>query len=527
MLVSLATAQELTLKEFENQLEESVTKSATTKVKEFLDHPLAVESAYANYIFGTAYLDGKYGFTKDEVRAMQYLETSHELGDSNSTYILGITYTMDSSGPLYNANRGYELLEISAEDGHPVAQALSAICYLDTECANQADPKEMKDWFTEERDVFAPQALATLKVATQLPNAKDKFKDLRNVMFQYSSVLQEGNIEPDFSYIPIWFAKEFGTEQVEWWLEVGALEGHNVARITLAAMCYLEVEKCDNKARAMSLLTTVFESNPDIVSEGVYRGLNLTEDSDYLDLLEVMGFYMVGAVNGELNDMVVLNHIFENGAPPLGISAGDPRGENWYNRLKSTPAQELYNGYRAASIVSKMQDSKGQSPGNFLTPTLTFAKQADILFELALEKQFPEAMVTKAVEYLKSENYSSALSLAEDAAYNKHPHANFLLGVIYYEGLGVTKDANKSFKYAERAAKLGHARAQYMTAKKYFTGDGTVQDYYLAFSWANQASAEIEEAKELRTKFEEVFSEDQLHRARMVSSDLRMSLGSN
>ncbi|MEX0963507.1 MAG: tetratricopeptide repeat protein [Pseudohongiellaceae bacterium] len=64
-------------------------------------------------------------------------------------------------------------------------------------------------------------------------------------------------------------------------------------------------------------------------------------------------------------------------------------------------------------------------------------------------------------------------SLAADAGLDL---AQYNLGILYFTGQGVEKDAAAAFRWTEAAARQGHVAAQYNLGSLYYAGDGTEVD---------------------------------------------------
>jgi uncharacterized protein len=74
--------------------------------------------------------------------------------------------------------------------------------------------------------------------------------------------------------------------------------------------------------------------------------------------------------------------------------------------------------------------------------------------------------------------------------------AQFQLGRIYYNGLGVPQDFVEAMKWFRLAADQGHAEAQNNLGLRYLNGKGVPQDYSEAMKWfrlaADQGNAEAQ-----------------------------------
>lgn len=66
--------------------------------------------------------------------------------------------------------------------------------------------------------------------------------------------------------------------------------------------------------------------------------------------------------------------------------------------------------------------------------------------------------------------------------------AQFLLGVIYYEGENTARDFKEAIRWYQAAAEQGHAEAQYNLGYCYADGQGVGQDMKEAFRWFKKAA---------------------------------------
>ncbi len=85
-------------------------------------------------------------------------------------------------------------------------------------------------------------------------------------------------------------------------------------------------------------------------------------------------------------------------------------------------------------------------------------------------------------------DYQKARYWFEKAAEQGHAHAQFLLGYMYYEGLGVERDYQKTLYWLGRAAEGGDLEAQHTLGKMYFVGEGVERDYQKALYWFEKAA---------------------------------------
>lgn len=93
-----------------------------------------------------------------------------------------------------------------------------------------------------------------------------------------------------------------------------------------------------------------------------------------------------------------------------------------------------------------------------------------------------------------TQNFEKAAFWFREAAQNNIANADYNLGVLYHQGLGVEKDLDRALYWYREAAKLGHAEAQYNLGIAHIEGIGTKYDAPLAAAFfessANQGVIE-------------------------------------
>ena len=92
------------------------------------------------------------------------------------------------------------------------------------------------------------------------------------------------------------------------------------------------------------------------------------------------------------------------------------------------------------------------------------------------------------VKAYQKHDYVTALTLFFTLAEKGHATAQFNLGVMYENGIGVIKDFKKSVGWYRMAAEQGYVKAQFNLALMYEDGKWVKQDYVLAHMWYNLAA---------------------------------------
>ena len=93
-----------------------------------------------------------------------------------------------------------------------------------------------------------------------------------------------------------------------------------------------------------------------------------------------------------------------------------------------------------------------------------------------------------AAAYIRGD-YATAIREWRPLAKQGVADAQYNLGVMYGEGLGVPQDYAKAVGWWRKAADQGHATAQYNLGVAYHNGEGVPQDYAQAHMWYNLAAS--------------------------------------
>lgn len=103
----------------------------------------------------------------------------------------------------------------------------------------------------------------------------------------------------------------------------------------------------------------------------------------------------------------------------------------------------------------------------FFTPFSAYSSDCDDLY----------------LKAMKGEISSSMLDLCKKEAMDGNDKTQLILGYMYQNGVGVTKDEKQAADWYLRSAKAGYAMAQFNIGKMYEDGIGVKQDYKQAFFW--------------------------------------------
>src|SRR5262249_34705445 len=105
------------------------------------------------------------------------------------------------------------------------------------------------------------------------------------------------------------------------------------------------------------------------------------------------------------------------------------------------------------------------------------------------------------------------------------PIAQFELGTMYANGVGIPKDDAQAVIWFRRAAEHGNADAQYTLALRYDNGQGVEKDVSQAVDWYQKAAAQGN--KDARNRLDEAASIIQLCRSTVTRIQDELMLISN
>lgn len=115
-------------------------------------------------------------------------------------------------------------------------------------------------------------------------------------------------------------------------------------------------------------------------------------------------------------------------------------------------------------------------------------------------------------------DYATALKEFRPVAEKGNALAQYLLGLMYYEGRGVPQDYKEAVKWFRKAAEQGDPGAQFSLGLMYADGNGVPKNYISAHMWLNLAGAKgHKEAVKLRDNLEKQMTPSQIAEARRTA----------
>jgi TPR repeat protein len=89
----------------------------------------------------------------------------------------------------------------------------------------------------------------------------------------------------------------------------------------------------------------------------------------------------------------------------------------------------------------------------------------------------------------ENHDYATALKEWRPLAEKGSAAAEFNLGLLYYDGRGVSQDFTEAVQWFERSADQGYAKAQYNLGEMYAVGKGVKRDYVQSYKWLSVCAA--------------------------------------
>ena len=114
-------------------------------------------------------------------------------------------------------------------------------------------------------------------------------------------------------------------------------------------------------------------------------------------------------------------------------------------------------------------------------------KLAAILLAVSFIQQ-AQAGADEGFAAYRQKNYAVAIAEFKEAATKGDAKAQFGLGFMYFEGLGVTQNYPEALKWFRLVAEQGNADGQLSVGLMYADGWGVTQNYPEAFKWYRLAA---------------------------------------
>ncbi len=129
-------------------------------------------------------------------------------------------------------------------------------------------------------------------------------------------------------------------------------------------------------------------------------------------------------------------------------------------------------------------------------------------------------VVNECADLIKNKKYYKALELCKTNAKKGDASAQFNLGILYYQGLGVMSDKRIARKWIQKAAENNSAIAQYNLGIMTANGIGSGADLVKAYAWLSLAKKNAyKDAASAHDKMGEELSDKEKQQAAKIVED--------
>jgi TPR repeat protein len=89
------------------------------------------------------------------------------------------------------------------------------------------------------------------------------------------------------------------------------------------------------------------------------------------------------------------------------------------------------------------------------------------------------------VEAYENKDFTNAYNICKEVG---EPNAQYIIGEMYYYGLGVKEDYAEAAIWFRKAAEQGNPESQFVIGKMYYYGVGVKEDHAEAAIWFRKAA---------------------------------------
>lgn len=359
-------------------------------------------SPEAQYHVGRLYHEGAKGFPKDDIKAIEYLESAADNGNLNAQFEAG-TLRLNSRDRFVQSYIGaVKYLSMAANRGLAQAQYELANIYSERRIGTPKSYSEMRKYLL----MAAEQGMAEA---------------------QYTLGMLYLNGEKG---LPV--DKNLANKWLEKAREGGIAIGND---IFLSKNSHLY----QNELSAIKFLTTLAE-NGDIESQRKLGILYSTVGNEVLDYIKAAKWFGEAANKGDAFSQYSLGVLLKEGK---GVEKNTSSAFDWF-KMASDQGHP-----KAAWQIGDMWLELGDGKSKYT--------KAEKWFRIAAELGSPDGQdsIGKFLEEGKGvkQDYEKAAEWYNKAAVQGHLHAQFALGNMYIEGKGVKRDYEKAVEFLTMASK--------------------------------------------------------------------------
>jgi uncharacterized protein len=387
------------------------------------------------------------------------------------TVLVGFLFLVLSADPGY-CGEFEDILKV-AEQGNVDAQYKLGLMYGNGRGIPQ-DYKQAFFWFKK----VAEQGYASAQFNLGIMYSKGQgvSQDYKQAVYWYTKAAEQGD---DFAqyHLGLLYAEGKGVEKdlkeaVSWYTKA-AEQGNSYAWFQLGLIYKDENFVLQDYGQAIKFFTKAIESGDSSLSSLSIRNLNSMQINNQ------------GKTHDFLIAVELITQIAQQGNPDAQFFLGE------VYRDYGVPIGDIFKSFewifKAAEQGHELAIFELKSPiplyGNIL-------KDGDNLAEYYKKtiEGLPQYLYQIGSIVLAAEKTDSAIKYITQAAEQGNVDAQYKLGLIFYQGVGVEQDYKKSFDWTSKAAKQGNSQAESLLGEFYRLGNGVTQDYRRSFEWFLKAA---------------------------------------
>lgn len=403
-------------------------------------------------------------------------------GDLQAQYILG-TYYSQGQGVAQNSLEAYKWFKIAAEQEHTEAQFELGICFNEGKGIKK-DCKKAITYFTIAAKKNYIEAIYQLGLNHW--NGQGVVKNVQTSMRLFSLAKEEGHELAKKKFDDWWQTAPGKIEgQIPHNLGVEYYNGDFIGKDINKALKFWTLSANVGVAASALSIGSHFQLMEDKLQDAI-KWLTLAAELGCKEAQCRLGmhyskevtnhekafyYFVLSANQGHKYAQCSLGNFYFKG---IGVKQNDEKAIGY---LTLSANQGLMDAqYDLAQIYGKKLDFKTS------IKWLTLAeKQGCVDAQHMLGVYYFEGVGVKL-------NYKLAFKYFELAAEKKHAIAQFRLGDCYERGMGVKQDDKLSIKYYRLSADQKDAYSLNIMGMKYLKGQGVPQDYTLAIKYFTEAS---------------------------------------
>ena len=386
--------------------------------------------------------------------AFEHFSEYAKMGNATAQYYLGkMYYEGQCVGGSRNYDKAAEWYRKSAEQGNAEAQCYLGYMYTNGLGVSQDNAKAV-EWYRKSAE--QGNANAQCNLGYMYGNGRGIFQDNAKAVEWYRKSAEQGYADAQCN-LGTMYRNGLGVSQdnakaVEWYRKA-AEQGNAGGQCELGYMYEYGRGVSQDYAKAVEWYRKAAEQGHATAQCNLgtmyYLGRGISQDN-----AKAVEWYRKSAEQGYADAQCNLGCMYRNG---LGVSQDNAKAVEWYRKSaeQGHATAQYYLGYMYENGLGVSQDN------------------------------------AKAVEWFRKsaeQGNARAVEWYRKSAEQGNDYAQYYLGYMYENGLGVSQDNAKAMEWFRKSAEQGYTDAQYQLGYMYHNGIGVSKDHTKAAEWYSKAA---------------------------------------